>query len=202
MSLMAIKGKRTAAGEKTRKEILDATLSLLGRGGLDAFSARALAQKTSVSKATIFHHFSSVDDILLAACDWRRSLEFEERQPMSARAYLDGLGQQLFRAAQDDPVLLKARAVFVSRAIFDREMNARLSSGSADMRRLLIGALRARIPAGVPDTEIESLARLTEMALDGLMINLVTRADQREQLQTAWTQMVDSLLAGMKPEDR
>ena len=199
---MAIKGQRTAAGEKTRNEILDAALSLLGRGGLDAFSAGALAQAASVSKATIFHHFSSVDDILLAACDWRRSLEFEGRQPTSTRAYLDGLGQQLVRAAQDDPILLKAQAVFMGRAIFDRETNARLSSGSADMRRLLVEGLRARIPAGVPDAKIESLARLTEMALDGLMINLVTRADQREQFRSAWTQLVDGLLASVKPEDR
>jgi len=199
---MAIKGQRTAAGEKTRKEILDAALSLLGRGGLDAFSAGALAREASVSKATVFHHFSSVDDILLAACDWRGSLEFEGRQPTSAGAYLDGLGRQLVRAAQDDPILLKAQAVFVSRAIFDREMNARMSASGADMRRRLVGALRARIPANVPDAEIESLARLTEMALDGLMINLVTRADEATRFQNAWTQMVDLLLAGMNSQNR
>ena len=199
---MAIKGRRTAAGEKTRKEILEAALSLLGRGGLDAFSAGALAREASVSKATIFHHFSSVDDILLAACDWRRSLEFEGRQPTSARAYLDSLGQQLVRAAQDDPILLKAQAVFVSRAIFDREMNARLSAGDADARRRLVAALRVRIPANVPDAEIELLARLTEMALDGLLTNLVTRADEGERFQNVWTQMVDLLLAGKNSENR
>ncbi len=76
---MAIKGQRTAAGEATRKEILDAALKLLGRGGPDAFSAGALAREANVSKATIFHHFASVDDILLAAFDWRRSLELEGR---------------------------------------------------------------------------------------------------------------------------
>ncbi len=117
---MAIKGQRTAAGEETRKEILNAALMLLGRGGPDAFSAGALAREVNVSKATIFHHFASVDEILLAACDWRQSLELEGHQPTSARAYLDGLGQQLVRAAEGDLVLLKAQAVFVTRAIFDR----------------------------------------------------------------------------------
>ena len=195
---MAIKGQRTAAGEETRKEILDAALSLLGRGGPDAFSAGALAREANVSKATIFHHFASVDEILLAACDWRQSLELEGRQPTSARAYLDGLGQQLVRAAQDDPVLLKAQAVFVTRAIFDREMNARLSEGVADMHRLIVEALRVRLPSNVSDAEIEAIARLAEMALDGLMINLVTRPDERAQFQHAWTLMVDLLLAEAK----
>ena len=146
---MAIKGQRTAAGEETRKDILNAALTLLGRGGLDAFSAGALAREVDVSKATIFHHFASVDEILLAACDWRQSLELEGRQPASARAYLDGLGQQLVRAAEADPILLKAQAVFVTRAIFDREMNARLSEGVADMHRLVVEALRARLPSNV-----------------------------------------------------
>ena len=151
-----------------------------------------------VSKATVFHHFASVDEILLAACDWRQSLELEGHQPTSARAYLDGLGQQLVRAAQSDPVLLKAQAVFVTRAIFDREMNARLSEGVADMHRLVVEALRTRLPSNVSDAEIESIARLAEMALDGLMINLVTHTDERAQFQQAWTLMVDLLLAGAK----
>ncbi len=195
---MVIKGQRTAAGEGTRKEILDAALALLGREGPDAFSARALAQEANVSKATIFHHFASVDEILLAAFDWRQSIELEARQPTSARDYLENLGQQLVRAAQDDPALLKAQAVFFTRAIFDGEMNARLSQGGADMRRLIAEALRARLPANLSDAEIESMTRLAEMALDGLMLNLVMRAEDPAQSQQAWALLVDLLLAGAK----
>jgi AcrR family transcriptional regulator len=197
---MAIKGQRTAAGEETRKEILNAALTLLGRGGSDAFSAGALAREVNVSKATIFHHFASVDEILLAACDWRQSLELEGHQPTSARAYLDGLGQQLVRAVEDDPLLLKAQAVFVTRAIFDHEMNARLSEGVADMRRLVVEALRVRLPSNVSDADIERIARLAVMALDGLMINLVTRGEERVQFQHVWSLMVDLLLTGANPD--
>jgi AcrR family transcriptional regulator len=192
---MATKGQRTAAGEKTRKEILNAVLTLLGRGGAEAVSAGALAREANVSKATIFHHFASIDKILLAAFDWRQSLELEGRQPTSARDYLDGLGQQLVRAAQNDPVLLKAQAAFITRAIFDRDMNARLTEGVSDMRRVVIEALRARLPLHVSGEEIESIARLAEMALDGLMIHLVMRPDEWAQFQHDWTQMVDLLLA-------
>jgi AcrR family transcriptional regulator len=121
---MTIKGQRTAAGEETRKEILKAALMLLGRGGPDAFSAGALAREVDVSKATIFHHFASVDEVLLVACDWHQSLELEGHQPTSARAYLDGLGQQLLCAAQGDPVLLKAQAVFVTSSLL-KNLNIR-----------------------------------------------------------------------------
>jgi hypothetical protein len=78
-------------------------------------------------------------------------------------------------------------------------MNARLSEGAANMHRLVIEALRARLPSNVSDTEIESIARLAEMALDGLMINLVMRTDDREQLRQAWGLLVDLLLAKTQP---
>ena len=57
------------------------------------------------------------------------------------------------------------------------------------MHRLVVEALRARLP---------SIARLAEMALNGLMINLVTRTDERVQFQQAWTLMANLRLAGAK----
>ena len=198
---MVVKGQRTAAGEETRNEILDAAVTLLGRDGPDAFSAGALAREANVSKATIFHHFASVDKILFAAFErhWRQSLELDAHRPTSARAYLDGLGQQLVHAAQGHPVLLKAQAVFLTRAIFDRELCARLSEGAAGMHCLVVEALRSRLPSDASATHVESMARLAEMALDGLMINLVMRADEREQFRRAWKLLVDLLLARGKP---
>jgi AcrR family transcriptional regulator len=194
---MSTKGRRTAAGEETHKEILNAVLTLLGRDGPEAVSAGALAREANISKATIFHHFASVDKILLAAFDWRQSLKLEGHQPTSARAYLDGLGQQLVRAAQEDPILLKAQAAFSTRAIFDRDMNARLAESVSDRHRLIVDALRAHLSLNISRDEIESIARLVEMGLDGLMINLVMRPDEWAQFQHTWTRMVDLLLASV-----
>lgn len=55
------------------------------------------------------------------------------------------------------------------------------------MHRLIVEAPRARLPANVSDAEIESIARLAKTALDGLMINLVMRTDDRALFQHAWT---------------
>lgn len=195
---MAIKGQRTPAGEQTRKEILKAVLTLMGRGGPDAVSAGALSKEASVSKATIFHHFASVDKILLAAFDWRQSLELEGEQSTTARDYLNGLGEQLLRAAQDDPTLLKAQAAFVARAMFDQEMNARLSEGVAEMHGLIAEALRVRLPSSVSGGEITSIALLVELALDGLMVNLVTRNEEPACFRSAWALFAEKLLAGLE----
>ena len=47
----------------TRSAIIDAAIIVLGRGGPDAFSAASLAREVGVSKATLFHHFPSIDEI-------------------------------------------------------------------------------------------------------------------------------------------
>ena len=66
------------------------------------------------------------------------------------------------------------------------------------MHRLVVEALRAHLPSDVRDAEIDRIARLAVMALDGLLINFVTRTDERAQFQHAWTLMVGLLIAGAK----
>lgn len=79
---MAIKGQRTKAGDQTRMVILEAALKLLGRAGPDACSASTLAKEAGVSKATLFHHFGSIEDIPLAAFErfWLQSLAMDTRK--------------------------------------------------------------------------------------------------------------------------
>jgi AcrR family transcriptional regulator len=197
---MVRKGQSTAAGKDTRNAIIDAALRLLGRGGTEAFSAAALAREADVSKATIFHHFASIDRIPIAAFErlWSQSLTIEAEQPTSAREYLFGLGQQLADMTKHNRDLLRAQTVFFMRAIFDRELSERLSQGAEVMHGLVVGALRSRLRQGISREEIELKARLAEMTLDGLMIGLVTYLDAERQAVAikAWRRLVDMLLEG------
>jgi AcrR family transcriptional regulator len=63
------KGQRSQAGERTRVSILDATIRILGRDGPERFSASALARETGASKATLFHHFRTIDEIPILAME-------------------------------------------------------------------------------------------------------------------------------------
>ena len=51
----------------TRAAIVDAAVAILGRDGAEGLSASALAREVGISKATLFHHFSSIDEIPLVA---------------------------------------------------------------------------------------------------------------------------------------
>jgi AcrR family transcriptional regulator len=57
---------RKQRGERTRLAIMDATLTALAAHGKTGFSARVIAEHAGVSKATVFHHFATMEDIVVA----------------------------------------------------------------------------------------------------------------------------------------
>lgn len=177
---------------------------LLGREGPDGFSASTLAKEASVSKATLFHHFGTLDEIPLAAFEefWLRSLAVDTRKLISARDYLEGLGRQLFILAQKHGEFLRAQVVFVTKAIFDTSARRRLETSAVQMHRVVVHELSKRLPTNLLASEIDALARMTEMTLDGLMIAVVMRKGSTELAQSkrVWSSFVDLLVASVGPK--
>jgi len=192
------KGHRTKAGERTRTSILEATIRLLGREGPDGFSASAVANEAGVSKATVFHHFRSVDEIPLLALDrfWASSLSRESAETASVRDYLLDLAQQLASLTGKRRAFLRAHFVFLVKAMFDPNLRRLLVSTSAGMHALTMKELSRRLPKGLRKQEIETATRMVEMVLDGMTISLaVNRTPQALRLTTlAWNRFLDLLL--------
>ncbi len=195
---MPAKGHRTKAGERTRTSILEATIRLLGREGPDGFSASAVANEAGVSKATVFHHFRSVNEIPLLALDrfWASSLSRESAETASVRDYLLDLAQQLASLTGKRRAFLRAHLVFLVKAMFDTNLRRLLVSTSAGMHELTMKELSRRLPKGLRKQEIETATRMVEMILDGMTIGLaVNRTPKALRLTTlAWNRFLDLLL--------
>ncbi|OAB41888.1 TetR/AcrR family transcriptional regulator [Paenibacillus glacialis] len=54
---------REKKGNKTKEVLLNATITLIAENGLEALSANSIAKKANVSKASVFHHFGSMETI-------------------------------------------------------------------------------------------------------------------------------------------
>lgn len=54
---------REKKGNKTKEALLNATISLIAENGMEALSASSIAKKANVSKASVFHHFGSMETI-------------------------------------------------------------------------------------------------------------------------------------------
>ena len=73
------KGRRKSAESLTADQIAAAALDLLGREGLAAFSVRNLAKALGVSPATIYWHWETRNDVLMAASAYAvRGLELPD----------------------------------------------------------------------------------------------------------------------------
>ena len=53
--------------EERRRELIDAAIRCLGRGGLSAFTIDTIRREAGVSRGLINHHFDGKDDLLAAA---------------------------------------------------------------------------------------------------------------------------------------
>ncbi len=195
---MPVKGQRTSTGERTRAKILRATVRILGRDGPDQFSASALAKEAGVSKATLFHHFRSIDEIPILAMEsyWTQALSPVGGNPSSAHAYLLNLGAQLLDLSRKRSTFLKAHIVFLVKAMFDPGLHASLAAGSVQMHRHMEQELAARLPKSLPRREIEAATRMIEMMLDGLLLGMAAVDGPRALAlsRRAWIRFVDLLL--------
>jgi AcrR family transcriptional regulator len=175
-------------GERTRAAILEAAVELLGRAGPDGFSAAALAREAGVSKATLFHHFETLDMIPLAALEQHllSALAVEQHRDLPLREFLEALGRGFIATADERRDFLKAYFVFFTKAIFDQRFRARLTAGSHELHQAMTRALAPR----VAPARVETTARLVEMALDGLGLHLLVVGDMA-QIEQAWSMLVD-----------
>ena len=60
-------GRPTATSEATRARIMAATLETIRRDGIVGASARAIARTGKFNQASIYYHFGSIDDAVLAS---------------------------------------------------------------------------------------------------------------------------------------
>ncbi|UJW58465.1 TetR/AcrR family transcriptional regulator [Bacillus sp. A116_S68] len=71
---------RRKKGIETKKRIRIATTTILAREGMSGLSAKKIADEAGISKSNLFHHFRSLDDILI---DLFESITSETAQALS-----------------------------------------------------------------------------------------------------------------------
>lgn len=173
----------------TRSAIIEAAVTVLGRDGPDAFSAAVLAREVGISKAALFHHFPSIDEIPTAA--FERMIAENLAVDMPADASLADTVELLGRGTAG---LVHARRgffnayfVLMARALFDNRLRAQLrASGDA-----LLGRLRALLePKLARGEDAAAFARLLAMQLDGSAIHRMAFGNDGE-IDAAWELLVE-----------
>jgi AcrR family transcriptional regulator len=182
----------------TRTRILHAAVELMGREGPDRFTASALAREVGMSKATLFHHFDTLDEIPLAALEeiFFEFLGDAASGDATLRDLLDRFAREM-RVLVDNEGLLRAYFVFFIKGMFDARFRERLARGSFEMHRRTVDAMAPRLD---PRDDAEVTARMVEVMLDGLALHHLAMGDH-DGLDRVWIRFTELLLAAQHSEE-
>ncbi|HSO35391.1 MAG TPA: helix-turn-helix domain-containing protein [Labilithrix sp.] len=122
------------SGEVRRPQIADAALRIIARHGLARFTTAAIAEEVGITEGSIFRHFASKSEIVLAAIDRIEEL-FNTAAPPAALDPIEQLGS--FMAHRMRVVHKNAG---VARLLFSEDLS--FAAGPAGAAR--VRAIRAR----------------------------------------------------------
>jgi len=175
-----------------KQHIVDAAIRLMAEGGPEALTASALAKAAGISKATLFHHFGSLDDIVLASFDrYMMSLQSVSGPlPASLREWLLALGAEAAESVARDTQLANAYFGFVMRAKTEPRLRARLAGIAAGAETAFYDIIRQLAPA-LGEDEAHRLAALVLVAGDGLALHHDLFPQRAAAVDGGWRALVD-----------
>lgn len=176
---MARSEKPLSYGEG-REALLSATVRVVARKGLRGLTFRAVATEAGVNNTLIAHHFGTRDKLLAATLDWTadRSIGAADLSEYATDA-------ESFRAALVKNVLSEPDVeIFQFEMILESSRRPELRDAVRALYQRYVQALAVgREKLGAPTSEPLNLALFA--ALDGLMLQYLSRAITAEQLEAA-----------------
>jgi AcrR family transcriptional regulator len=179
-----------------KQEIVAAAVALMAAGGAEALTASALAARAGVSKANLFHHFDSLDDIVLAAFEeFTLGMDtLRSPPPPTLRAWLEALMAEATQSVAATPRLSGAYLALVSRARSEPRLRARLEEVVDGIDAAFAEIVRQFRP-DLEERQLRALATLVLVAGDGLVIHSDLFPARAEAQAAAWRAFID-LVAG------
>jgi AcrR family transcriptional regulator len=177
------------ARDETRERILAVALQLIADHGFAATSTREISERLGFTKAALYYHFRTKDDLLAAIVapameDLKALLDKASPRggPVARRQFVEGYvdlvasHEDLVRVLSDDPSARRRVALTAAAPLYDRM--ARLLSGSeapgtAQRARVraALGAIHAALLGAAPDDDrevVRAAAQATACAALGL----------------------------------
>jgi len=183
----------TRAGK--RDAIIAGAMRILARDGAAGLTAASLAREAGVSKANVFHHFETLNAVVLAAFEVFL-LGMDGMRPLPGtrlRDWLLALGTETAAQMDDDPALSGAYFAFAARARTDPDLRRRLAQLVETVEGRFADALALLAPERFTTAERSRLAALILITGDGLALHRQLFPERRDSQLAAWLDFVDSI---------
>lgn len=158
--------------EARRQQIADAALKVIAQQGLGRFTTQAIAAEVGITDGTLFRHFASKEEIVLAALDRVEERLFEGFPPPDADPLV-----RLERFFRLRAALVGANPVIAQLAFSDELAHAAGERGARQVESWKGRSLdfvvacveeaeeRGQVPAGLPAREVGVMVLGTLLAL-------------------------------------
>ncbi|WP_221568681.1 TetR/AcrR family transcriptional regulator [Alkalihalobacillus sp. TS-13] len=193
--------KRFKKGEKTRLHILNSAVELIASNGLRSLSTAKLAKASRVSKSTIFHHFNSSEEVLMAALN----LVFEEMQKlnrketyMNVEDFLQTLGDSMFQTPEPSLTFFKAFLSFSHESLFNPAYRDIIISFVDQMERFFYIELSKLVPSTIDPAKVKTAATLILPIMDGIGYHYLLNNDV-EKYRKIWFIQINSIVQMLNP---
>ena len=178
-----------------RDEIVDAAIRILARDGDSGLTASALAREAGVSKANLFHHFASLDDIVLEAFEaYLLGMEGMTPPPGGTLGeWLLALGAETQDQVAGDERLAGAYFAFAARAQTDPRIRRRLTEIAEAAEERFRLAITELAPGRFDEKETAALAALILMAGDGLALHRQLFPERAGHQAAGWQMLIECI---------
>jgi TetR/AcrR family transcriptional regulator, cholesterol catabolism regulator len=151
-------GTRAAETAQRRRRLIDAAVGLAAEGGYDAVQMRDVAARAEVALGTLYRHYSSKDQLLLAALAAQADAlrcRLEQRPPRGrtpAERVSEGL-RRACRALEREPTVTAAMVTAMSSTDGD----------IAPVKQSVQASLRAMIECTIGDGPVDDLDAIVQV---------------------------------------
>jgi AcrR family transcriptional regulator len=187
---VSLRNRKKTPIQDTRVAIIEAAVRILGRAGPEGLSASSLTREVGIGKATLFHHFRSVDEIPLVALEYL-ALQLKAFAPPAKAPQGDAiaaLGEGIRKLIEQHRDFINAYFVFFAKALFDPALRKQLAECGAEPRAKISELVRAADAQDKEDT-----VNLIAIVLDGLALHLLLADDQRP-IMRAWSMFAKGIV--------
>ncbi len=167
-------GRRAESAEETRRRLVQATFELHGEQGIAATTMKQIADRAGVGVGTVYHHFASLDDTIMACGQMVMATypppteaifagvpTMRERLVRLARAlfeHLDNVGFDMVRADRD--------RLAIVRQFVDEELAHRIELTRAALAPFAVDRDQVRIAAALLDIGVYRALQSAGLTLD------------------------------------
>ncbi len=175
--------KKQLSAKRTRQLVLNAARDIISAEGSVGLTSRNLIDTAGISKGALYHHFDSLDDVVLAVINEKIELSvnqdninsFLDSGPISVSEFLDFVESRLYRQLDGEMDNILFDVKILPKVITNNYIRCKIEQINSEWTEKLVNVLGSDLGK----SEKKALIALVLATLSGLAVNHLIDRDRK-----------------------